>query len=150
MTGKPPACLAGDEVHFLIERPGLALCLAPVDAKMSDRPRKTDIEYLVESMNGSNLAKATNVVRIISVGAMIYFYSRASSLYRLVRECLDHVDDTPSFEYCKGYPESIQFHLIGMTISFFVILFVSQRTDSSPTDKALRASESLPGDHGRS
>ncbi|OBU61662.1 hypothetical protein A9K56_10250 [Stenotrophomonas maltophilia] len=60
--------------------------------------------------------------RATSVGALVYFYSRASSLYRLVRECLDHVGDVPAFEACKRHPDSIQFELIGMTVAFFAIL----------------------------
>lgn len=60
-----------------------------------------------------------------SVGAMVYFCNKASSLYQRVRECLDHVDDTSAFEYCKGYPDSIEFHLIGMVVSFLMILVIS-------------------------
>jgi hypothetical protein len=86
------------------------------------------------------------VGRAISVGAVIYFYSRATSLYRLVRECLDHVDDASAFEYCKGYPDSIQFQLIGMTISFFVILVINQRIGASTTSKPDRTSGQLPGE----
>lgn len=65
------------------------------------------------------------LARAISVGALVYFYSRASSLYRLVRECLDHVEDNAAFEVCKRYPDSIQFELIGMTVAFFAILVVT-------------------------
>jgi len=74
------------------------------------------------------------VGRAISVGALVYFYSKALSLYRLVRECLDHVDDISAFEYCKGYPDSIQFQLIGMTISFFMILLINHRMGTSSTN----------------
>lgn len=80
------------------------------------------------------------VGRALCVGALVYFYSRASFLYRLVRECLDHVDDAPAFEYCKGYPDSIQLQLIGMTISFFMILLISHRMGASSTSRPGRTS----------
>lgn len=84
------------------------------------------------------------VGRAISVGAVIYFYSRASSLYRLVRECLEHVDDASAFEYCNGYPDSIQFQLLGMTISFFMILVINHRIGASTTREPDRTSGQLP------
>lgn len=83
---------------------------------------------------------ALPVGRALCVGAVVYFYSRASSLYRLVRECLDQVDDTPAFEYCKGYPDSIQFQLIGMTIAFFMLLLINHRMGASNTNRPGRTS----------
>lgn len=55
---------------------------------------ETSIRIWKKNVNNANFVKILILTaRATSVGALVYFYSRASSLYRLVRECFDHVED---------------------------------------------------------
>lgn len=76
----------------------------------------------MSDMTPKTLGRVTMLAKVLSVVLVVHFQSKASSIYKQLRQCVSESGDLKMAELCQNYPESIDFQLNMMLGSFIATL----------------------------
>ncbi len=89
-------------------------------------------------MTPKTLGRVTMLAKVLSVVLVVHFQSKASSIYKQLRQCVSESADSKMAELCQNYPESIDFYLNMMLGTFIATLLFYYLIDRIEAKYVLR------------